>query len=56
MTFTIKQEYSKSTIKAPRDSAKACPKLIRTSKQYDRNCSGVPAVKFGQASHPMQCL
>ena len=27
MTFTINKEYSKSTIKAPRNSAKTCPEL-----------------------------
>ena len=30
MTFTINKEYSKSAIKAPRKSTKACPKLTKT--------------------------
>ena len=29
MTFTINKEYSKSRIKAPRNSAKTCPKLTK---------------------------
>ena len=51
MTFTKNKEYSKSMIKAPRNSAKTCPKLIRTSKQYRKFCSGIPVVKFGQVPH-----
>ena len=32
MRFTKNKEYSKSTIKAPRNSAKTCPNLTKTSK------------------------
>ena len=46
--------YSESTIKAPGNSVKICPKLTKTSKQNDRLCCGIPAVKFGQVPHPMQ--
>ena len=56
MTFTINKECSKLTIKARRNSAKTCPKLTKTSKQYDRHCCGIPAVKFVQVPHPMQCF
>ena len=48
MTFTINKEYSKSTIKAPRNSAKTCTKLIKTSKRHERNCCAILVVKFGQ--------
>ena len=43
--FTINKQYSKSTIKVPRKSAKICPKLIKTSKRHDRHCRGIPVVK-----------
>ena len=45
MPFTINKEYSKSTIKASRNSAKICPKLTKISKRYDGSCCGIPAVK-----------
>ena len=38
MTFTINKEYSKSKIKTPRNSAKTCPKLTKTSKRNDTHC------------------
>ena len=44
MTFTINKEYSISTIKAPRNSAKICPKLTKTSKRHARHCFGIVAV------------
>ena len=56
MTFTINKECSKWTIKVRRNSAKTCPKLTKTSKQYDRHCCGIPAVKFAQVPHPVQCF
>ena len=34
-----------STMKAPRKSAKICPKLTKTSKQHDRHCCNAPVVK-----------
>ena len=37
MTFTINKGYSKSTIRAPRNSAKTSPKLTKTSKRYGRH-------------------
>ena len=37
MTFTINKKYSKSTIKAPRNSAKTSIKLTKTSKRHDRH-------------------
>ena len=43
--FTINKQYSKSTIKVPRKSAKICPKLTKTFKQHDRHCCGIPVVK-----------
>ena len=30
-------EYSKSTIKAPKNSAKTCPKLTKISKRHDKH-------------------
>ena len=45
MTFTINKQYSKSTIQAPRNSAKICLKLSKTSKRHDRNCCGIPVIK-----------
>ena len=51
MTFKINKEYSKSTIKARRNSAKICTKLTKTSKRQDKHCCGILVVKFGQVSH-----
>ena len=56
MTFTMSKECPKSTIKARRNSAKTCPKLIKTSKQHDRQCCGISVVKFGQVPQPVQYL
>ena len=55
MTFPINKEYSKSAIKVPRNSAKTCPKLTKTSKWHDRHFYGIPVVNFGQMAHPVQC-
>ena len=49
MAFTIKKEYSKSTIKAPRNSAKTCPKLNKTSKRHDKHCCGILVVKLDRS-------
>ena len=54
MTFTINKEHSKSTIKAPTNSAKTCPKLIKNSKLHDRHCCDIPVVKFREVPHPIQ--
>ena len=40
MTFTINKEYSKSTIKTPRNSAKTRSKLTKTPKRHDRHSCG----------------
>ena len=42
------------TIKTPRNSAKTCPKLTKTSKRYDKHRFGILLVKFGQVPHPFQ--
>ena len=44
MTFTINKQYSKTTIKAPRNSASFCPKLSKTSKRLDKHCCGITVV------------
>ena len=56
MTFTINREYSNSAMKEPINSAKTFPKLTKTSTRHDRNCSGIPVVKFGQVPKPVQCF
>ena len=48
------KEYSKSTIKAPRNSAKTCPKLSKILKEHDRHCCGIPVVEFRQVPYPMK--
>ena len=47
---TFNDIHSKQTIfkvnnKVPRNSAKICPKLTKTSKWHDRHCCGIPVVK-----------
>ena len=54
MTFIINRENSMSTIEAPRNIAKTCPKLTKTSKRHDRYCCAIAVVKYGQVSHPME--
>ena len=54
MTFTINKEYSKSTTQAPRNSAKICPKLTKSSKRHDKHCCGIPVVKLGQVPYQLQ--
>ena len=49
MTFKINKEYSKSTIKAPRNSAKICTKLTKTSKRQDKHCHGILVVKLDRS-------
>ena len=55
MKFKINKKYSKSIIKAPKNSVKISQKLSKTSKQNGRYCCGIRAIKFGQIPHPMQC-
>ena len=45
MTFAINKQYSKSTIKKTRNSAKICLTLTKNSKRHDRNCCGIPVAK-----------
>ena len=54
MTFTINQEHSKTTMKAPKNTAKIFPKLTKTSKLHDRTCCDTPVVKFGHVPQPIQ--
>ena len=56
MKFTINKEYSKSIIKAARNSEKTCQKFTKTSKRNDRHCFGIPVVKFGQVPHPVHSV
>ena len=49
MTFTTSKEYSKSTIKAPRDSTKTCPRLSKASKQHERHCCRIPVVNLNRS-------
>ena len=56
MKFTINKEYSKATIKAPRNSGKTCSKLTKTSKRHDKHCCGILVVKSGHVPHQLQCF
>ena len=49
-------EYSKSTIKARKNSAKTCPKLTKISKRHDKHYCDILVVKFGQVPHELQCF
>ena len=50
MTFTINKEYSKSTIKAPKNSAKTTPKLSKTLKQHDKHCCVIVLSNLGRSN------
>ena len=56
MTFTVNKEYSKSTKQAPRNTAKASPKLNKPSKRHNRHCCDILVAKFGQVPHPCEML
>ena len=56
MADTISKEYLKKTIKVPRNSAKTCSKITKTSKWHNRLCYGIPDVQPGQVPQSMQCF
>ena len=54
--IAMNKQNSMTTIKAPRNITKTCPKLTKNLKKHNRNCFGVLVVKFRRVSQSMRCF